>query len=387
MPHSSMRSVQVPRPGAPLEPMEREVPEPGTGEVRIQVHACGICRSDMYAVAGTPGIAYPLTPGHEVGGVIDAIGPGVVGWEPHTEVGVGWFGGQCGSCVSCRRGDFVTCLNMEAPGLMRQGGYAVYVVVPATALARVPAGLSLADAGPLMCAGVTSLNALRSAHAQPGDLVAVIGIGGLGHLAIQFAAKMGCEVVAISRGRGKEEAAFKLGAHHFIDALQDSAVAELGRLGGADVIVATSPGGSMVSKFVPGTAPRGRVVVTGFSDDEIRISPFMLISRNICVSGSAAGTPKDAEETLNFSLLHGIRPIVEQVPLEEAAGAYERMTHEEVRFRAVLMINGSRPAPADVAPVGAARLVTQAGDQAPAGAYPALDSPPGQPPDLEELVA
>lgn len=340
----------------------------------------------MYAVAGAMGASYPLTPGHEVSGRVDAVGAGVEGWEQGTAVGVGWFGGQCGTCASCRRGDFVTCSRLKPPGLMRDGGYAEYLVVPATALARVPAGLDLADVSPLMCAGVTSFNALRNARARPGELVAVIGVGGLGHLAIQFATAMGCEVVAVSRGPGKEEAARQLGARHFIDALSDSAVAELDRLGGADVMVATSPSGRLVSRFLPAAAPRGRVVVTCFSDDEIRVSPVTLIARSISVSGSAAGTAKDAEETLQFSLRHGIRPLVEQVPLEQAAGAYQRMVDDQVRFRAILMVTGSQPT-ATAAPASQSRTARLAGRSASETSYPALDAPPGRPPGAEELIA
>jgi D-arabinose 1-dehydrogenase-like Zn-dependent alcohol dehydrogenase len=381
----SMRSVQVPEPGASLRLMEREVPEPAAGEVRVRVHACGVCRSDLYALAGAPGVPYPLTPGHEVSGVIDAVGPGVEGWELQAEVGVGWFGGQCGSCPSCRRGDFVTCQNMKAFGLMRHGGYAEYLVTPASALAQVPAGMDLTDVSPLMCAGVTAFNALRSARAQPGERVAIVGIGGLGHLAVQFAAKMGCEVIAVSRGHSKEEAALGLGAHHFVDALADSALADLGKLGGADVIIATSPNGSLVSALVSCANPRARVVITGFSDDDIRISPFILITRNVSVAGSAAGTSMDAEETLRFSLLHGIRPVVEPVPLEEYRTAYERMTSDTVRFRAVLTLGRGQPEAA-AGPAEPSTQLLRGGLHPTGSSYPALDCPPGQPPDPEELI-
>jgi D-arabinose 1-dehydrogenase-like Zn-dependent alcohol dehydrogenase len=365
--------------------MQREVPEPAAGEVRVRVHSCGICRSDLYAVTGAAGVPYPLTPGHEVSGVIDAVGPGVEGWDAQAEVGVGWFGGQCGSCSSCRRGDFVTCQNMKAFGLMRHGGYAEYLVAPVSALARVPVGMDLTDVSPLMCAGVTAFNALRSARAQPGERVAIIGIGGLGHLAVQFAAKMGCEVIAVSRGHDKEEAAFTLGAHHFVDALGDSALADLGQLGGADVIVATSPSGSLVSALLSCANPRARVVITGFSDDDIRINPFILITRNISVAGSAAGTSQEAEETLRFSLLNGIRPVVEPVPLEEYRSAYERMTSDTVRFRAVLTLGQGQPEAA-VAPTAPSRELAQGGLVAGDSSYPALECPPGQAPDPEELI-
>jgi D-arabinose 1-dehydrogenase-like Zn-dependent alcohol dehydrogenase len=346
MPAETMRSVQVPRPGAPFEVAEREVPEPAAGEVRVRVHACGICRSDAFAVSGLPGAPYPLVPGHEISGAVDAIGPGTVGWEIGTQVGVGWFGGQCGHCPSCYRGDFVMCAQMKAPGLLAQGGYADYLVVPGTALARVPGDLAATDIGPLMCAGVTAFNALRNNGARPGRRVAILGIGGLGHLAVQFAAKMGCEVIAISRGRGKEEAAFELGAHGYVDASRESAAEDLLRRGDVDLIVATAPSGAMVSRFVSCLAPRGRVVVTGFSDDDLRISPALLIGRNITVAGCAAGTSKDAEETLAFSALSGVRPIVEQFPLDEAVEAYARVLDGTVRFRAVLTTADGQQRPA-----------------------------------------
>jgi D-arabinose 1-dehydrogenase-like Zn-dependent alcohol dehydrogenase len=366
--------------------MEREIPEPGSGEVRVRVHACGVCRSDLYALAGTPGVPYPLTPGHEISGVVDAVGPGADGWELQTEVGVGWFGGQCGLCPSCRRGDFVTCPNIRAFGLMRHGGYAEYLVAPATALARVPPGMDLTDVSPLMCAGVTAFNAIRSARLQPGERVAVIGIGGVGHLAVQFAARMGGEVIAVSRGRDKEDAALGLGAHHFVDALRDSALTDLDSLGGADVMIATSPSGGLVSRLISCVAPRGRVVITGFSDDDIRISPLVLIPRNISVTGSAAGTSMDAEETLRFCQRSEIRPVTELMPMEEYSTAYERMTNGTVRFRAVLVPGQSeRTVPA--APAGPARQPKRAMQHTTGGSHPALDCPPGHPPEPEDLIS
>jgi phenylacetate-coenzyme A ligase PaaK-like adenylate-forming protein len=268
---------------------------------------------------------------------------------------------------------------------MRNGGYAEYLVAPADALARVPAGLDLTDVGPLMCAGVTAFNALRRASVRPGERVAVVGVGGLGHLAVQFAAKMGCEVIAVSRGPDKQEAALALGAHHFVDALSDSVLTDLDRLGGADVIIGTSPSGDLVSRLVSCVVPRGRVVITGFSDDDIRISPLILIPRNISVSGSAAGTSSDAEETMRFCVLNDIRPVVERVSLDDYGTAYERMLSDKVRFRAVFILDQGRPEAAAVS-LEPAAAVARSGLPAPRSSYPALDCPPGQPPDPQQLI-
>lgn len=379
-----MRSVQVRKPGGGFEFTEREAPIPGFDEVRVRVHSCGICHSDSLAVKGIPGVPYPLVPGHEISGSIDLIGADVAGFEPGDRVGIGWFGGQCGTCASCRRGDFVMCPNIKAPGLLRDGGYAQYVVVPATALARVPDELDAMHVGPLMCAGVTAFNALRACGARPGERVAVMGIGGVGHLALQFARHMGCEVIAISRGDGKRRLALGLGAHYYVDALDPSAEDELGRLGDVDVIITTASAGSGVTRFASRLAPRGRIVVTGFSDEDIRISPLTLISRNISLMGSAAGTAKDAEETLAFSARSGIRPLVEEFPLAEAARAYEQMIKGEVRFRAVLTLDDVSPPTATV--TTADHLISRAGTVTAGNVDSVLDCPVEHIPGEQELI-
>lgn len=383
-----MRSIQVSKPGADLKLTEQEIPCPGPGEVRVHVHSCGICHSDSFAVAGIPGGIYPLIPGHEISGTVDAVGADVTDFEPGTRVGIGWFGGQCGGCASCRRGDFVMCPNIKAPGLLRDGGYAEYVVVPATALARVPEGVDTLDVGPLMCAGLTAFNALRNGGVRPGERVAVLGIGGTGHLALQFANHMGCEVVAISRGTAKRRLALDMGAHHFIDSLDDSAERQLSGIGGLDVIITTASSGSTVTNFISCLAPRGRIVVTGFSPDDLRVSPMSLISRSISIVGSAAGTAKDAEEMLDFSLRAGIRPVVEPVPLADAVGAYERTLAGQVTFRAVLTI-GDDAAASRLASGGRASGVRASPvplDGVADGVPSVLDCPPSHVPDGEELI-
>lgn len=334
----TMRVFEVPGPGQPFALAQRRIPQPTHGQVRVKVHACGICRSDTFAVTGLPGAAYPLIPGHEMAGEIDEAGPGLENWTPGTRVGIGWFGGQCGQCASCRKGDFVTCAHQRNPGLLVDGGYAEYVVVPATALVRIPDDMALVHAAPLMCAGVTAFNALRRGKAGAGSRVAVIGVGGTGHLAIQFARHMGCETIAVSRDQDKEALALKLGAHHFIDLLDPSAVEKVNMLGGADIVIATAPSSAEVERFLPAVAANGRIVVTGFSRDPVQVSSVELIARNLSVLGSAAGTPVDAEETLRFCVLNGISPVVEEFPFDAAGKAYESMLAGTVHFRAVLSL-------------------------------------------------
>lgn len=379
-----MRSVQVRKPGAGFEFTEREIPRPGPAEVRVRVHSCGICHSDSLVFEGIPGAVYPLVPGHEISGTVDAVGADVSGFGPGDRVGAGWFGGQCGTCRSCRRGDFVMCAAIKAPGLLRDGGYAQYVVVPATALARVPDELDATHVGPLMCAGVTAFNALRICGTRPGERVAVLGIGGVGHLAVQFARKTGCEVIAISRGDANRRLALDLGAHHYVDALDPSAGDGAGPLADVDVIIATAPAGSAVTTFASCLAPRGRIVVTGFSDEEIRISPVTLISRDISLMGCAAGTAKDAEEALAFSARTGVRPVVEEFPLAQAAHAYERMIKGKVRFRAVLTVDDVPPPASPVTaadhPASGGRTVTTG------GAGSVLDCPADYIPQERELI-
>jgi D-arabinose 1-dehydrogenase-like Zn-dependent alcohol dehydrogenase len=336
---ATMRAVQVTKPGGPLELVERDLPEPGPGEVRVRVQACGVCHSDMFAVEGLLGDAspFPIVPGHEVVGVVDEVGQGVAGsWAPGDRVGVGWFGGACHSCDRCRRGDLITCRNGRIPGITFDGGYADALVVSADALARVPDELSAAEAAPLLCAGVATFHGLRRSPARPGDRVAVLGVGGLGHLAIQFAAKMGCEVVAISRGPAKAALARQLGAHHHIDSEASDAGAALAALGGANVVLATATDGAAIASTVGGLAPRGQVVVLGAAATPIELSAFSLIGPATSVAGHPSGTAADSEDTMRFCRLTGVRPMVETVPLEQAAEAYERMMANAARFRMVL---------------------------------------------------
>ncbi|GAA1914070.1 alcohol dehydrogenase [Streptantibioticus ferralitis] len=336
---ATMRAVQVSKAGGPLELVERDLPEPGEGEVRVRVQACGVCHSDMFAKEGLMGEAtpFPIIPGHEVVGLIDEVGPGVSGsWSPGDRVGVGWFGGACYHCERCRRGDFITCRNGRIPGITFDGGYAEAVVVPADALARVPDELSAEDAAPLLCAGVAAFHGLRSSPVRPGDRVAVVGVGGLGHLAIQFAVKMGCEVVAISRGPEKAELVCRLGAHHYIDSQARDAGEALAELGGADVVVATTTSGSAVASTVAGLAPRGQVVVLGAAETPIELNALNLIGPATSVAGHPSGSSQDSEDTMRFCRITGVRPMVETMPLEKAAEAYDRMMSNDARFRMVL---------------------------------------------------
>jgi D-arabinose 1-dehydrogenase-like Zn-dependent alcohol dehydrogenase len=334
---AKMRAVQVPRPGGPLELVEREIPEPGAGSVRIRVEACGVCHSDAFTREGQwPGIQYPRVPGHEVAGVIEALGPGVGNWKTGQRVGVGWHGGHCGVCDSCRRGDFVTCRVAQVPGIAYDGGYADYVIAPTGALARIPDELSAAEAAPLLCAGITTYNALRNSGARPGDLVAVLGLGGLGHLGVQFAAKMGFETVAIARGKDEEPLARQLGARHYVDGRAQDAAAELVRFGGANVILATAPSGKAMSALVNGLAVNGKLVVLGAAADPLEVPTPSLISGRRSIAGWPSGTSMDSEDTMAFSVLTGVRSMNEPFPLERAAEAYERMMSGRARFRVVL---------------------------------------------------
>jgi alcohol dehydrogenase len=332
-----MRAVEVAEAGGPLKVGERELPEPGSGEVRVAVEACGICHTDLAVVNGwLPGAAFPLVPGHEVAGRIDAIGDRVAGWRVGQRVGVGWFGGSCLHCVQCRRGDFVDCPLLKVPGLAYPGGYGDAIVVPADALAAIPDELSAVDAAPLMCAGVTTFNALRHSVARPGDVVAVLGLGGLGHLGVQYANRMGFDVVAIARGPEKEEAARGFGARHYIDSTAQDVARELAALGGAQVVLATAVDSAAMAATVDGLAPRGQLLVAGASSDSLGISPLQLIFGSRQVVGIASGTSRDSEETLAFSALTGVRAQVEQVPLEHAAEGYHRMLSGAARFRMVI---------------------------------------------------
>lgn len=333
-----MRAVQVAKPGAYFELVDREVPAVGEGQVRVRVQACGICHSDMWAKEGVlPFTPYPIVPGHEIVGIVDEVGPGVLGsWQEGQRVGVGWFGGACHHCESCRRGDFITCANATIPGISFDGGYAEEVVVSADALAAMPEELSAAEAAPLLCAGVTTYNALRNSPARPGDRVAIVGVGGLGHLGIQYAAKMGMEVVAVSRGPAKAQLAHDLGAHRHIDSQAEDPGQALAELGGATVVLSTAASGEAASAMLPGLAPRGQLLVVGAGEDPMQVAPPSLIMPAATVAGHPSGTSKDSEDTLRFSRLTGVRPMIETVPLENAAEGYAKMMSNDARFRMVL---------------------------------------------------
>jgi D-arabinose 1-dehydrogenase-like Zn-dependent alcohol dehydrogenase len=334
---SRMRAVQVNSANGPFELVEREIPEPTARHVRIKVQACGVCHSDSFTKMGAfPGIQYPRVPGHEIIGIVDAVGADVPDWRAGRRVGVGWHGGHCGHCGPCRRGDFITCVNGQIPGISYDGGYAEYVIAPFEALASVPDELSAEEAAPLMCAGITTFNALRNSGIRPGDLAAVLGIGGLGHLGVQFAAKMGCRTVAIARGTDKEALARQLGARHYIDSNTQDVAAELKKLGGARVILATLTSAKAMSATIDGLDVGGRLIVIGASPEPIEVSPLLLISARRSIQGWPAGTSIDSEDTLSFSALANIRPMIETMPLERAPEAYERMMSGDVRFRMVL---------------------------------------------------
>ena len=335
---SKMCVAQVTRPNGPLEIVEREIPDPMTGQVRIKIQACGICHSDSVTKEGIwPGIEYPRVPGHEIAGRIDALGSSVVGWAWGQRVGVGWHGGHCGYCDSCRRGDFVTCqVAPQIPGISYDGGYAEYMLAPAGALALIPEGLSAVDAGPLMCAGVTTFNSLRNGGARPGDLVAILGIGGLGHLAVQFAAKMGFNTVAIARGKDKEALAKKLGAWTYIDSQTQDPAAELRKSGGARIILATATSGQAMSSVLGGLGVNGKLIVLGAADEPLEVPVIPLILGRRSVMGWPSGSSVDSQDTLAFSSLSGVRAMTEVFPLERAAEGYEHMMSGKARFRAVL---------------------------------------------------
>jgi D-arabinose 1-dehydrogenase-like Zn-dependent alcohol dehydrogenase len=336
----SMRVAQISRPNGPFELVDRPIPDPNPGEVRIKVQACGICHSDSLVKEGLwPGLEYPRVPGHEVVGQVDAIGAGVEAWKPGDRVGIGWHGGHCGYCDACRHGDFFGCaVALQITGISFDGGYGEYMVAPAIALARLPDGLSAVEAAPLMCAGVTTYNALRHSGARPGDLVAVLGLGGLGHLAVQYAAKMGCKTVGIARGKDKEALARELGAWRYIDSVGQDPAAELAKLGGARVILATVTAGEAMSAVQGGLALNGTLMVIGAAQ-KLKISPLVLIMGRRSVKGWYSGTAIDSQDTLEFSLQAGVRSRNEEFPLEKANDAYDRMMSGKARFRVVLKMN------------------------------------------------
>jgi D-arabinose 1-dehydrogenase-like Zn-dependent alcohol dehydrogenase len=330
------RAVQVPEAGGAFELVERELIEPGRREVRVTVQACGVCHSDSITKEGIMPLQYPRVPGHEIAGVVDAVGEDVHDVKPGDRVGVGWFGGSCFRCDPCRRGDFIECENLKIAGISYDGGYAESIVVPLDALARIPADLSSEEAAPLLCAGITTFNALRHSSAGPGDVVAVLGIGGLGHLGVQYAAKMGFRTVAIARGADKAALATELGAHVYIDSTTQDAAAELTKLGGAKVILATVTHAPTMSAVINGLGHRGQLIVVGVDAEPMQVGPMQLVGGSREVHGHASGTSKDSEDTLEFSTLVDITPRIETYPLEDAAAAYDRMLSGKARFRVVL---------------------------------------------------
>lgn len=332
-----MKAVEVGQPKGPLQLVERDVPNPGAGQVLIKVQACGICHSDVFTKEGLwPGLQFPRVPGHEIAGIIDAVGSGVDEWKPGQRVGVGWHGGHCGRCDPCRRGDFVLCQRALVPGISYDGGYAEYMAAPVEALARIPDDLSDIEAAPLLCAGITTFNALRKSGARPGEVVAILGVGGLGHLGVQFAARMGFLTVAIARGKDKEGLARKLGAHHYIDSSTQNVAEALTALGGAKVILATVTSGKAMSAAVGGLALDGKLIIVGVSEDPVEVPTAQFIMGRHSILGWPSGTSADSQDTLAFSALTGVRPMIEEFPLDRAAEAYDRMMSGGARFRVVL---------------------------------------------------
>ncbi|WP_138444650.1 alcohol dehydrogenase [Sinomonas susongensis] len=330
-----MRAAQISSPGADLELVERDIPDVPRGHVLVKVAANGICHSDSMPAAGMAS-SYPRIPGHEVAGTIETLGEGVTQWAPGQRVGIGWFGGACFECDSCRRGDFVSCHVGKVTGLTSDGGYAEYLVAPADALAAIPDELGFAEAAPLMCAGVTTFNGIRSSGVRPGDRVAVLGLGGLGHLGVQFAAKLGFETIAIARGAEKADFARELGADHYIDSTTSDVAAELKALGGADLVLATVTDADSMSATIPGLAARGRLVVLGVPHEPLAANAGELVQGGRTVAGHASGTAKDSEDTLRFAARTGVRPLIETYPLEKAADGFDRMMSGKARFRVVL---------------------------------------------------
>jgi D-arabinose 1-dehydrogenase-like Zn-dependent alcohol dehydrogenase len=332
-----MRAAQISKAGGDWELVERNTPEPNSGQVRVKVEACGICHSDSLVKEGLwPGLQYPRVPGHEIAGRIDAVGAHVTMWSVGQRVGVGWHGGHDFTCEQCRRGDFAMCVNRKVTGIDFDGGYAEYMIAPASTIAAIPEEVPAEEAGPFMCAGVTVYNALRNSGARAGDVVAVQGIGGLGHLGVQYARRMGFETVAINRGSDKQELAQKLGAHHYIDSTSTDVVAELQKLGGARVILATAPSAQAISSVVDGLSPSGTLLVPAAPAEPLTINVFSLIMHRSSVSGWYSGTAKDSQDTMEFSALSDVHPMIEKYPLDRVAEAYEQMHSGKVRFRVVL---------------------------------------------------
>ena len=336
---TKMKAAQISKAGGDFELVERDIPEPGSGQVRVKVEACGICHSDVLVKEGLwPGLQYPRVPGHEIAGRLDALGVGVSAWKKGDRVGVGWHGGHDFVCDECRRGDFAMCINRKVTGIDYDGGYAEYMIAPAEALAAIPNELAAEEAGPFMCAGVTVFNALRNSGARPGDVVAVQGIGGLGHLGVQYARKMGFETVALGRGKDKEPLAKKLGAHHYVDSSAVDTVAELQKLGGARVILATAPSAKAISDVVGGLGVNGNLLIPAAANDPLTVSVMPLLMGRRQISGWYSGTARDSQDTLQFSALSDVHPMIEKFPLSRVEEAYERMHSGQVRFRVVLMM-------------------------------------------------
>ena len=332
-----MKVVQVPKAGAPFEVVERDIPQPGAGQVRIKVHACGVCHSDQLTKEGLfPGLQYPRSPGHEISGHIDAVGPGVIQWKQGQRVGAGWHGGHCFICENCRRGDFVLCVNGKVTGIHFDGGYAEYTIVPAEAVASMPDEITDEEAAPLLCAGITVFNAMRHSGATAGQLVAIQGLGGLGHLGVQYARQMGFHTVAIGRGSDKDGLARKLGAHVYIDSGATDAAQELKKLGGARLILATAPDAKAISSVAGGLGSKGELLVVGVPHDPISINVMQIVGERQRIQGWPSGSSIDWEDTLKFSALTGVRPMIEKYPLEKAAEAYDRMMSGKARFRVVI---------------------------------------------------
>ena len=335
-----MKAVQVSKPGGNFEVVERPKPEPGRGQVRIKVEACGVCHSDtIVKETGWPGLQYPRVPGHEIAGRIDTVGADVTQCKPGQRVGVGWHGGHCFTCDPCRRGDFINCKFQKITSLHFDGGYAECVIVPAEAVALMPDDLPAAEAAPLMCAGITVYNALRNTGARAGDLVAVQGIGGLGHLGVQYARQMGFRTVAIGRGGDKQPLAKKLGAHEYIDTDAGDTGEALQKLGGATVVLATAPDSKAMSSLVNGLGPNGTLMIVGADMSPMSVTPVQLIFGNRNIRGWASGTARDSQDTLEFSVLSGVRPMIERYPLEKAAEGYQQMMSGKARFRVVLTMS------------------------------------------------
>jgi D-arabinose 1-dehydrogenase-like Zn-dependent alcohol dehydrogenase len=334
-----MKAVQVSKAGGNFEIVDRPIPEPGSGQVRIKVEACGICHSDALVKEGYwPGLLYPRVPGHEIAGRIDTVGPDVTEWKPGRRVGVGWHGGHCFQCEPCRSGDFILCKFEKITAIHFDGGYAEYMVAPAEAVAAMPDDLAADEAAPLLCAGITVFNALRNSGARAGDMVAVQGIGGLGHLGIQYARRMGFRTVAVGRGADKQALAHKLGAHEYVDTNVGPPAEALQKMGGARVILATAPDSKSISALVDGLGGNGTLLVVGAGFESLTVTPLQLIGGRKAIHGWASGTAKDSEDTMRFSSLSGVRPMIERYPLEKAAEAYERMISGKARFRVVLTI-------------------------------------------------